>query len=356
MGEDERRHRTGDAGGFAPMLRRLRNRDLLVEARLALKMTLGGTIAWWLAVELGARRPIFAALVPLVAMTGDPFAAVSVSLTRVVGVFAGVGIGIGFVHLPVGLTLRVALVLLVGTLGSVVLKVGDRPNLEVPIAGLFLIGFASAQISQLGVQRIWETGIGAAVAVLVSSLVWPPDPVRKLARDLDRLRRELVDDLAAVADDLATGSGRIATLLDDVRAHSLDAVRDVFELDAARRALRWSPLRRRDVATVDELAMRINLAARVYRHTRAIARDVADGAVQDERLAAATRDLADATNRVLLDDDPRPPLERAASTLAVPFTDDASIVAAQLRQLLADIAAGRRQGQKAGYGSRHDEA
>jgi uncharacterized membrane protein YccC len=332
-------------------MRRFRDRDLLVEGRLALKMTLGGTIAWWLAVELGARRPIFAALVPLVAMTGDPFAAVSVSLSRIVGVFAGVGIGIAFVHLHVGLTLRVACVLLVGTLGSVVLKVGDRPNLEVPIAGLFLIGFASAQISQLGVQRIWETAIGAAIAVLVSSLVWPPDPVRKLTRDLDRLRRDLVDDLAAIADDLATASGSTAARLDEVRAHSLDAVRDVFELDAARRALRWSPLRRRDSETVAELATRINLAARVYRHTRAIARDVADEPVRDERLAAATRDLADATNRVLLEDDPRAPLERAAATLASSFDGEATIVAAQLRQLLADIAAGRRQGEKAGYGS-----
>src|ERR1700757_3113218 len=100
-------------------MRFFRDRDLVTEVRLALKMTLGGTIAWWLAVELGARRPIFAALVPLVAMTGDPFAAVSVSLSRILGVFAGVGIGIAFVHLPVNLTLRVALVLLVGTLGSI---------------------------------------------------------------------------------------------------------------------------------------------------------------------------------------------------------------------------------------------
>src|SRR3954466_7787022 len=103
------------------LLRSLSARDLEDEVRLALKMALGGTVAWWVAVELGARRPIFAALVPLVAMTGDPFAAASVSIGRIVGVFAGVGIGIAFVHVSVGLTVRVALVLLVGTIGSVVL-------------------------------------------------------------------------------------------------------------------------------------------------------------------------------------------------------------------------------------------
>jgi uncharacterized membrane protein YgaE (UPF0421/DUF939 family) len=317
--------------------RALLERDLVVEARLALKMTLGGTVAWWLAVELGARRPIFAALVPLVAMTGDPFAAVSVSAGRIVGVFAGVGIGIAFVHVHGGLTLRVALVLLVGTIGSVILKVGGRPNLEVPIAALFLIGFASAQTSQVGVQRIWETAIGAAVTILVASLLWPPDPVRELTRQLDRLRGEVVDDLTAIADDLATGRRQMPERLEDVRARSLDAIRDVFELDAASRALRWNPLRRRDAGTVAELRARINLAARVYRHTRSIARDVADLGVRSLTLAAATRDLADATDRALTRRDAPEPLDRAAAALAQPATGDDLVVATQLRQLLADL-------------------
>jgi uncharacterized membrane protein YccC len=324
-------------------MRALRARDLRSEVRLALKMTLGGTIAWWLAVELGAKRPIFAALVPLIAMTGDPFAAVSVSLSRIVGVFAGVGIGIAFVHVGGGLTLRVALILLVGALGSVLLKVGDRPNLEVPIAALFVIGFSSTQREQLGVQRIWETAIGAVVAVLVASLLWPPDPVRRLTRDLERLRRALIDDLAALADDLATGSGETVERLEDVRAHSLAAVRDVFELESARRSLRWNPLRRHDERSVDELAERITVAARVYRHARALARDVADTPVRDASLAAATRDLADATDRVLTGRDPSDPLQRAALTLEGSFDGASSIIAAQLRQLHTDVAASMRR-------------
>src|SRR5207302_11091377 len=116
-----------------PVRRFLAGRDLVAELRLAIKMTIGGTGAWWIASELGARRPIFAALVPLVAMTGDPFAAVSVSLSRIVGVFAGVGIGIAVVHIHIGLTARVAVALLIRALAAGVLKVGERPNLEVPL-------------------------------------------------------------------------------------------------------------------------------------------------------------------------------------------------------------------------------
>jgi uncharacterized membrane protein YgaE (UPF0421/DUF939 family) len=321
---------------------RVGDRDVVVELQLALKMTIGGTLSWWLAVELGARRPIFAALVPLVAMTGDPFAAVSVSLGRIVGVFIGVGLGVVFVHVAMGSTLRVAIVLLIATTIGVLFRVGGRPNLEVPIAALFMLGTAIAAVGHLGVQRIWETAIGAAVAILVASLLWPPNPARELRRQLERVRHQLVGDLLRIADDLATGGDETASHMDDVRAHSLDAVREVFALDAARRALRWSPLRHSDAQAVDDLGRRIGIAARTYRHTRAVARDVIDLRVQDASLAAATRDLADALDRVLTGEDTTEPYERATAALAEPLTGNGELVAFQLRQLLADFGAMRR--------------
>jgi uncharacterized membrane protein YgaE (UPF0421/DUF939 family) len=318
--------------------RLLAGRDLVAELRLAIKMVIGGTSAWWIASELGARRPIFAALVPLVAMNGDPFAAVSVSLGRILGVFAGVGIGVAVTQLAVAPTWRVAIALVIATLVGIVLKVGERPNLEVSIAALFLIGFASANVSQLGVQRIWETGVGAVVAVLVSTVLWPPDPIRELERRLDRMRQQLAADFATIADDLATGSGVTSAQLDDLREHSLDAVRDVFELAPARRALRWSPLRRKDLRRLHELDQRINLGARAARHVRSIGRDVADLGVRNEELAAATRHLADALDRGLVGHDRTEALARAEQALASAAADgDQIVVAAQLRQLLADL-------------------
>jgi uncharacterized membrane protein YgaE (UPF0421/DUF939 family) len=324
------------------ILRRLlAGRDLITELRLAIKMVIGGTGAWWIASEFGANRPIFASLVPLVAMSGDPFAAVSVSVGRILGVFAGVGIGVAVTEIPIATTWRVAIALSIATLVGIVLKVGDRPNLEVPIAALFLIGFASANVSQLGLQRIWETAIGAVVAVVVSVILWPPDPIRELERSLDRLQRQLAADFAAIADDIATGSGATAAQLDDLREHSLAAVRDVFELAPARRALRWSPLRRNDVGLLEDLDQRINLGARASRHARALGRDVADATVRRGELAAATRHLAAALDRGLLGQDRTEALARAEEALAGPVEDgDQAIVAAQLRQLLADLRPG----------------
>jgi uncharacterized membrane protein YgaE (UPF0421/DUF939 family) len=320
--------------------RRFAGRDLITELRLAIKMVIGGTAAWWIASALGAQRPIFAALVPLVAMTGDPFAAVSVSLARILGVFAGVGIGLAVLQFDVSLTWRVAFALIVATLVGIVLKVGERPNVQVSISALFLIGYTSANVS-LAVQRIWETAIGAVLAIVVSTALWPPDPIRELERGLHRLRQQLAADFALIADDIATGSGATSAQLDELRDHSLDAVRDVFELAPARRALRWSPLRRNDVGQLNELDQRINLAARASRHARSLGRDVADLRVRSPELAAATRHLADALDRGLHGEDRTEALCRAAQALSVPPVDhDQAVVAAQLRQLLADLRPG----------------
>lgn len=318
------------------------DRDLGGELRLAAKMTLAGTIAWWICIELGATNPIFAAFVPLLAMTGDPFSAVSVSIDRILGIFAGVGIGIVLVHTNLASTADVAIALAVGTTG-IVLRIGGRVNVQAAISALFMIAVAGS--SEAGIARIWETAIGSVVAIVVAALLWPPDPLRELLRRLERLRLELTSDLAAIADDLATGSGAIAAHMDTVRAHSLEAIRDVFELEPAKRGLRLSPRRRADTDDVLRTERQINLAARLFRHARAVARDVADMQIISTTLSAATRDLADAADRILSGRDPDDSLSRAAVHLEEPVEGSALVVAAQLRQLLADLQSATRASQ-----------
>jgi uncharacterized membrane protein YgaE (UPF0421/DUF939 family) len=312
----------------------LARRDVRAELRLAVKVTLAGTLAWWASSSLGAKLPVFAVLVPLVALTGDPFSALSVSIDRMVGIFAGVGIGIGVTHLHTHGTLLAAAALAAGMVAGIVLRIGERVNVQPAVSAIFMLSVAGA--TGAGVARVWETAVGAAVTLAVAVLVWPPDPLAALRRRLDRLRQELAADLTAVADSLATGSD---LELDDVRAHSLDAIRDLFEVAPARRALRWNPLRRGDLLELPEVERRIALAARIFRHARAVARDVADARLANRHLAAATRHLADAADRALTGDDAGAALVRAEWELAAPAKGEEVIVAAQLRQLLADLGA-----------------
>jgi len=324
--------------------RLLGNRNLVAELQLAVKMTLAGTLSWWLCTRLGEPRPLFAALVPLVAMSGDPFNAVSVSIARILGVFAGVGIAIALLSLSLGTLTAVALAIFAGTLSGIVLRLAGRVNVQAAVSALFLIGLSKTGATQVGVARIWETAVGAGVTIAVAALIWPPDPVRELRIRLDRLRQELGGDLAAVAEDLATGNGAAADRLDDVRAHSLDAVREVLDLERARSALRWNPVRRRDWVSFPELERRIHLAARLYRHARSVTRDVADagrtlrGSSTGQGLAAATRDIAEAGDVALVGGEDAQASTRALERLAVlNGAPEAMVVATQLRQMLEDL-------------------
>src|SRR5581483_78931 len=304
------------------------------------------TLAWWLATEGGVPRPIFAALVPFVAMSGDPFSAVSVSVGRVLGVFAGVAIGIGVLATSLGALAQVALAVLAGAVVGIALRVGQRPNVETAVSALFLVALGRTGAAHAGVTRIWETAIGAGVTVLVAALVWPPHPVRELRLRLGRLRQELGADLAAIAEDLATGNGAAAARLDDVRARSLDVVRDVFDLERAQNALRWNPLRRSSAAEFGEIEHRIRLAARLYRHTRALTRDLADagadvrGAPAGRELAGVARAVAEAADLELrgLEAVHAGAVAAAALDVRSAWLDgEAVVIRAQLAQMLADL-------------------
>lgn len=314
-------------------MRLLQNRDLTGETRLAVKMTLASGLGWWLGTLAGQPRPIFAALVGLVALSGDPFQALNASVSRILGVFAGVGIGIGLLQLDVRTLWLVVLGLLFGLLAGIPLRVGDRPNIQAAVSALFLVGLGRSGALSAGFARVWETALGAGVTLIVAVVLWPPDPVAELERRLERLRQELAADLAAVMDDLARGSGAVAARMDDVRAHSLDAVREVLALDAARRALRLNPVRRGHAEQLESVAARINLAARLYRHARSIARDELDMRVVDPALAAMARTIADAIDRTLRGEPTQPDVDTSP-----PADANAFVLWTQLRQLAADLA------------------
>jgi uncharacterized membrane protein YgaE (UPF0421/DUF939 family) len=321
-------------GAFALPRRLLAGRDVPRELKLAAKMTLAGTLSWWAASSLGAHLPLFAVLVPLVAMTGDPFSVVSVSVDRILGIFAGVGIGIGLVHASLHGTVTVAIALAAGTTIGVLLRTSQRLNVQAAVSALFMIAVAGS--SQAGIARIWETAIGATITIAIATFVLPPDPARELRHRVDELRQQLALDLTALADELATGSGASSEHLDELRAHSVDAIRHYFEVDPAKRSLRLSPLRRRDAPEVRDLDRRLELAARLYRHVRAIARDVADAPTRSAVLAEATRHIADAADRALAGGDAQAALARAESSLA---RADDPFLAIQLGQLLTDLRA-----------------
>lgn len=264
-----------------------------VELQLVVKMIAAGTLAWWVATLLGQPRPLFAVLVPLVAMGGDPFAAINVSLTRTVGVFAGVLLGLGLYALDMPSTALVALLLALSLCCGLLLRAHGSPmNVQVAITALFMLYLGTAhRAGTVGVARIWETALGAGCAVAVSALVWPPHPLAEAQRRVARLRSWLDADLLRAADLLGAPDAEAAeSQLELVRDRSLQAVRDVFELERGEQALRWNPRRRTDASAFAAERQRLTGAARQYRHLRTVTRTIADIAASGLPLPLAERD------------------------------------------------------------------
>ena len=80
----------------------------------AVRIAIAAALSWWVARLLGADRPVFAVIVPMVAIRDDTHAALSLSLGRMLGVIAGVLLGVAVVAVAGLSTAAIVLLLLVG--------------------------------------------------------------------------------------------------------------------------------------------------------------------------------------------------------------------------------------------------
>jgi uncharacterized membrane protein YgaE (UPF0421/DUF939 family) len=232
-----------------------------------IRIMVAACVSWqvceWLVPSTHGHPPIFAAIVPLVAIRDQPYAAFNVSLDRLAGVVSGVCVGILTVQW-LGLSLpAIALVLAAGLIIGVVLHLGPSLNIQVAASGLLV--FANPDPAAYGFARLWETAVGAAITVVISPLLLPPNAYRHYRSELDQLAQrltELINRTAGLADQVAEAPAGGDLLRDahsaEVQARGLPSAFASADLAVAR-----NPLRRRDRAALDALQTATLAAARL---------------------------------------------------------------------------------------------
>jgi uncharacterized membrane protein YccC len=151
-------------------------------------------VAWQLCIWLGAQQPpIFAVIVPLVALRDAPYSALNVSMVRLIGVVGGVLIGIAVLHVIRPSALAVGLVLAIALPFGMLLRVGGAFNVQVAVSALLV--FASPDPDAYAAARLWETAVGAAVTVILAALLFPPNPYRTFVASRDEAVTQLADEL-----------------------------------------------------------------------------------------------------------------------------------------------------------------
>lgn len=244
----------------------------LVEVRQILRMSIAAVLAWEAGALLGAPHPTFAVLAVLFSLQGNPAGSLRTAGQRLLGVVVGVLVGMVAIRGP-GLSAPTAgLVILIALLAGSVPRLGGRPNVQVAVSALLLLTGGGGW--SYGVTRLWETALGGMVAVLVSALLWPVNPVHEAAEELRRLARMLAQDLRSVSGLFTLDPRRASARLEVVRVRTGEVERLWSDFPDTVATLRWNPWR--DRAAIARTRSRLALLAVLYRHARSLTRIGAD--------------------------------------------------------------------------------
>lgn len=308
---------------------------------------------------LGHVAPIFAAIsavIVLGAVRGqEPRRAVEVTAGVVVGVtiadvlVLAMGTGIPQMALIVVLAMVVAVF------------VGAGPVLVTQAAvSAILVATVEPPTGGLVPSRLFDTLVGGSVALMISQLMFPLDPVALIRRTARPVFAELGAALEETADALSAGDPRAAEEA-LYRARGIDESVRAFNdaLQTGYETVRLAPPRRRARGHLDEYALAASQIDLAVRNTRVLAR-VAISVVRNKKPAPAgvvdaVRRLGDAVRSLgrRLDDkdkgdesgDQTRPLALEAVRLATDLVEQPEVLAlgslvAQVRLTASDILRG----------------
>jgi uncharacterized membrane protein YgaE (UPF0421/DUF939 family) len=209
---------------------------------------LAAGIAWELARLLpGHSQPFFAPIAALIALGAEPGRRGRQALRLLAGVALGIGVGAVVVALvgrgPVQIVVAAGVSLLLTTAAGA----SSMTSTQAAISAVLVIALHRAG-SNLALQRLVDSLVGGAVAILMAQVLFPIDPVLLVRRESQHLRDDLAAALEAVAVALSRHDReRAVAALDRIDAVNTRRLDDALTLarDVARRAPRRRRARRR---------------------------------------------------------------------------------------------------------------
>lgn len=253
--------------------------------------------AWYLAKLLvDEERPVFASIAAVISLG----ATYGERRERAVELIGGVVVGIAVADLLVRAIgsgpLQVGLMVVLAMAAAVVLGGGPVLVTEAAVSAILLVSLGPADPG-ISPTRLIEALAGGGVALAVSSLVFPPDPVLMVGRAANAVLGELGHALQEIAAALADRDReRSEAALQAAR----DIDRDVRALDQAllvgRETARFSPVRRSTRVELERYARSARHLDFAVRNARVLARHVLrllrSGEVAPAELAKAVHDLS----------------------------------------------------------------
>jgi uncharacterized membrane protein YgaE (UPF0421/DUF939 family) len=253
--------------------------------------------AWYLAKLLvDEDRPVFASIAAVISLG----ATYGERRERTVELIGGVVVGIAVADLLVRAigtgALQVGLMVVLAMAAAVILGGGPVLVTEAAVSAILLVSLGPAD-SGISPTRLIEALAGGGVALAVSSLVFPPDPVLMVGRAAHAVLGELGYALQEIAASLAEGDRKRA---EAALQAARDIDREVRALDEAllvgRETARLSPVRRSTRVELDRYGRSARHLDFGVRNTRVLARHVLrllrSGEAAPAELSEAVHDLS----------------------------------------------------------------
>ena len=298
-----------------------------------IKTAAAASLAWLVCILLlPGHLPIFGTIAAILVVQPSINQSFSKALERTVGVIAGViiaSLGLALFEVTSWLILVSILVsLLVGW----AFRLSQATTAQIPISALLVLTIG-AQTSGYALERILETMIGAAIAVVVNVIVVPPVRLGPAQDAIARLGAEVansLDDLARLIEKPSTAEERTAALVSARLLRPMQLKAGVA-ITSAEESLRFNPRRsahRTSLARDSELLETLQvLVLRVPGMLRALD-DRYDETIHTERTAAglasevsrAAHDLRIVLRGADASSDDRAPTTAEIPALTEPFT------------------------------------
>jgi uncharacterized membrane protein YgaE (UPF0421/DUF939 family) len=304
---------------------RARRERIVAGARPILHSAVAASLAWLVATEVvGHEQPFFAPISAVITL------GLTVGQRRRRAIELAIGVS-------VGIAIADALVAAIGTgtwqIGIVV---------ALAMAAAALVGGGSMLASQAGASavlvatlqppeggfafdRVVDALVGGGMALLVSSLLLPVDPLRLVRESTQPVLNRLVAALGQIATALTTRQPEAADAALVAVARVDGAHESLVEtLDAAGEAARLSPQRRGSLEGIDRVAVAAGELGRAIENVRALARGAVraanlDDAIPPEAVQAVQKlaRSAEALRDYLEGEDPDPAREAAVEAAAL---------------------------------------
>lgn len=309
-------------------------------------------VAWSLASALlPDPRPAFAAIAAVIAVGATHGQRAGRAVQLVGGVILGITVASLIISVIGTGAWQLGVLVILAMAAATALGGGEMLVVESAVSAILLVALDPGAAEGFSPTRIAEGAIGGAVALAVSSFLFPPDPALAPGRAAQAMFVELGRALERIATALeARDAGAAERALLDARGID-DLIRSVEEeVSTGRETAKYTPPRRSSRIVLDRYARSIPQVDYAVRNTRVLARHVVSLVREHEEvpegLPAAVRDLSSSVWELAASYDApshaeparRLAVKAAAGAAALPeASTDLLLVRGQLRSAAADL-------------------